>query len=246
MKLNIIMLLVALVIPKREYAQTQINKSIPVQSGQTIVMHFDYPELVRVSTWDKNEVEVKGTVLINNGENDDAFILETSTTGSTVNIRSQIKDLKNLPQRITVVRGGEKMIFRDKAALREYEQKHGKGHDVISYGSDIDVQLEIRVPRNIATRIESVYGMVEILSFNGPLTVAATYGGVDAALSEKAVGEITAETNYGEIYTNLDTKFGGDKTDKAFHTYVSAKPGTGPKYSFESKYGNVYIRKATN
>jgi hypothetical protein len=246
MKLHILMVLVALVIPEPEYAQTQINKSIPVQAGQTIVMHFDYPELVRVTTWDKNEVEVKGTVNINNGENDDAFQLETSNTGGTVNIRSQIKDMKNLPQRITVVRGGQKMIFRDKEALKKYEQEHGKGHDVMSYGSDIDIQLEIKVPRNMTTRVESVYGMVEVQGFSGPLTVEATYGGVDASVSEKATGEIIAQTNYGEIYTNLDTKFGGDKTDKDFHTYVSAKPGTGPKYNFESKYGNVYIRKAAN
>jgi hypothetical protein len=88
--------------------------------------------------------------------------------------------------------------------------------------------------------------MVEVKSFSGPLVVEATYGGVDVALTEKAIGEITAETNYGEIFTNLDTRFGGDKTDRDFHTYVSAKPGSGPKYSLESQYGNVYIRKATN
>jgi hypothetical protein len=70
---------------------------------------------------------------------------------------------------------------------------------------------------------------------------------VDVALSERAAGEITAETNYGEIFTNLDAKFSGDDfRNKDFHTYVTAKPGSGPKYILESKYGNVYIRKATN
>jgi hypothetical protein len=89
--------------------------------------------------------------------------------------------------------------------------------------------------------------MVEVANFNGPLTVEATYGGVDASLVERSVGEVTAETNYGEIYTNFDTKFGGDHVkDKAFYTFVSAKPGQGPRYNFESKYGNVYLRKAGN
>jgi hypothetical protein len=240
------MILVALVIPKPEYAQTPVNKSIPVQSGQSVVMHFDYPELIRVTTWDKNEISIQGNVSINNGENDDAFVLETSTTGNAVNIRSEIKNMKNLPQRITIVRDGKKMIFKDKEELKKYQQEHGKGYDVMSMGSDMEIELEIKVPRNIATRIESVYGMVEVKSFSGPLVVEATYGGVDVALTEKAIGEITAETNYGEIFTNLDTRFGGDKTDRDFHTYVSAKPGSGPKYSLESQYGNVYIRKATN
>jgi hypothetical protein len=88
--------------------------------------------------------------------------------------------------------------------------------------------------------------MVEIKDFTGPLTVDATYGGVDAALNEKNTGEIIAETNYGDIYTNLDVKFGGENSkNEDFHTYVSAKPGNGPRYSFDSKYGNVYLRKAT-
>jgi hypothetical protein len=76
------------------------------------------------------------------------------------------------------------------------------------------------------------------------LTVEAKYGGVDAALNERMVGELLAETNYGQIYSNLDTEFGGDVlSQRDFHTIVSAKPGSGPRYDFESKYGNVYLRK---
>ena len=114
----------------------------------------------------------------------------------------------------------------------------------MSTGVDMDIVLEIKVPRNVDTRVESVYGMVEIKQFTGPLVVEATYGGVDAALQEKSIGELTAETNFGQIYTNLDVKFKTDNIrEEDFRTYVSAKPGNGPRYSFESKYGNVYLRK---
>lgn len=239
------MLIVALVIPAKEYAQTQLNKTIPVKAGQKINMHFDYPELVRVSTWDGNEISIQGTASINNGENDDAFIFESSTNGNIVELRSFIKDLKHLPQRITITRDGQKVMFRNKEELKKYQQEHGTAYNNMSWGPDIDIQLEIKVPKNFETRIESVYGMVEIKNFAGPLTVEATYGGVDAAVTERATGQITAETNYGEIYSNLDVKFSGEEfQNKDFHTYVTAKPGSGPRYSFESKYGNVYIRKA--
>ena len=70
----------------------------------------------------------------------------------------------------------------------------------------MEIVLDIKVPENTETRIESVYGMVEIKQFTGPLFVEATYGGVDAALQERATGELIAETNYGQIYTNLDIK----------------------------------------
>jgi hypothetical protein len=247
MKSRVVFIFVACLVAATSFAQTEINKTIPVQNGQNIVMHFDYPELVKVTTWDKNEILVSGTVSINGGENDDAFIMENTVNGKTINIRSEIKDLKNLPQRVTVYRDGQKIIFKDKAELRKYQDEHGKGYTSMSYGPEIDIILEIKVPRNMETKVESVYGMVEVSSFTGPLTVEATYGGVDAALAEKSTGEIVAETNYGNIYTNFDIKFGGEQYENEdFHTLVSAKPGSGPKYTFESKYGNVYIRKATN
>jgi hypothetical protein len=237
-------LIAILLCPVVAFAQ-DINKTIPVSAGQKINMRFDYPELVKVSTWDKNEISVQGSVSINNGENDDAFIFENSVNGNTVDIRSSIKDIKQLPQRITIVRDGQKMIFKDKAELKKYQEEHGKGYNTMSWGADIDIVLEIKVPKNVETRIEATYGLVEIKDFNGPLTVEATYGGVDAALVEKQTGELAAETNYGEIFTNFDAKFGGSESqNRDFHTYVTAKPGSGPKYSFESKYGNVYIRKA--
>jgi len=217
MKAKNLLLIVALVTPLQEYAQTPVNTTIPVQSGQSVTMHFDYPELIRITTWERNEIAILGEVSINGGENDDAFLLEHSTTGNVIRIDSRIRDIKKLPQRITIMRDGQKIIFRDKAEYNKYQEAHGKGYNSVSWGPDIDIHLEIKVPRNMET------------------------------LVEKSIGELTAETNYGEIYSNLDVKFGGEKDrSKDFYTFVSGKPGNGPKYNFESKYGNVYLRKAGN
>jgi hypothetical protein len=112
-----------------------------------------------------------------------------------------------------------------------------------SEGVDMDIVLEVKVPKNAEVKLESVHGIVEVKNYNGPLTVEATYGGVDVALQEKNTGELIAETDFGQIYSNLDFKFSGSEF-KDFHTEVYAKPGNGPRYSFESKYGNVYLRKA--
>lgn len=240
-------MILALSIPVKQYAQTPVNKTIAVEKGQTIEMHFDYPELIKVTTWDRDEISIQGEVSINGGENDDAFILESTTNGKVVRIKSEIRDMKNLPQRVTVTRDGQKLIFKNKNEWQKYRAENGGSYNSMSFGAEIDIKLEIKVPRNTATQLTSTYGMVEVTNFNGPLTVDATYGGVDAALVERSIGELNAETNFGQIYTNLDLRFGGDNvTNRDFHTYVSAKPGQGPNYSFESKYGNVYLRKAEN
>lgn len=226
-------------------AQTTINKTVPLQSGQKVNMRFDYPELIRVSTWEKNEISIQGTVSINGGENDDAFRLDITTGGSSVTIRNEIKYMEDLPQRITVTKDGEKMRFRTKRDWEKYKDEHGgKGYNTVNQGVDMDITLEIKVPRNTDTFVESVYGLVEVNGFTGPLKVQATYGGIDASLTESAMGELVAETNYGHIYSDLSVTFNNDNVrDEDFHTYVSAKPGVGPAYKFESAYGNVYLRK---
>lgn len=227
---------------KAALAQTLVNKSYPIQAGQTIRFQFDYPELIKVSTWDKNEISIQGTVSINAGENDEAFQLSSSSKGNVLVIESEIVNLKNLPRRITVMRDGKKMTFKNKSALRDYDPGNHNNYKFYSEGVDMDIVLEIKVPKEMATKIESVYGMVEVKGFSGPLVVDATYGGIDAALSESKTGDLKAETNYGQIYSNLDHPFSGSE-EEDFHTLVTARLGNGPSYRFESKYGNVYLRK---
>lgn len=225
-------------------AQTKVDRTVPVTKGQTIRMWFDYPQVVRVSTWDKNEISITGTVSINAGEHDDAFELDIKSSSNTVSIKNIIKDMDNIPRRITINEGESKIVFKSKSEWRKYQEEHGKSNNV-NMNIDMDIELDIKVPRNIDTNVECVYGIVEIPQFAGPLSVQATYGGVDASLVEKNVGELIAETNYGNIYSNLDMDVNKDNArEEDFHILVRAHPGTGPSYRFESPYGNVYLRKA--
>lgn len=224
------------------YGQTPVNKSVPVAAGQRVHLHFDYPEIVRISTWDKPEVSITGTVQINGGENDEAFVLESSVTGTAVTIKNEIKNFKNLPKRITIMRDGQKITFLNNAAYQKYCAENGRDFGWQNYGVDLEISLVVKVPRGASTKVEAVYGIVEVSDFAAPLEVDATYGGIDATVAEAAVGELIAETNYGQIYSNLAAALKGTASGD-FHTQVAAKPGTGPRHVFESKYGNVYLRK---
>jgi LysM repeat protein len=225
------------------FSQTSVNKTIAVQPGQKIRMNFDYPKLIKVSTWNKNEISITGEVSVNGGENDDAFSLESSTSGNEVSITGEMRNLKSLPHHVTIWNDGQKMTFKTKADYKKYTEEHGRNYESMNWGTDIEIYLEIKVPENMETQVLSTYGTIEIKNFAGPLTAESTYGGVDAALSEKSIGELKVETGYGQFYTNFDFKFSGKELGD-FHSVVNAKPGKGPNYSFESKYGNVYLRKA--
>jgi hypothetical protein len=223
-------------------AQTTISKNFSVVPGQKISLYFDYPKLIKVSTWEKNEVSITGSVSINDGENDDGFELTSSSTGPVLQIRGEITNIKNLPHRITIYRDGKKITFKDKSEYKKYAAESGNDYSMMNTGIDIEIALEVKVPENSSTLLKSVYGIVEVRNFQGPIEVEATYGGVDASLDAQSTGELVAETNYGQIYSNLNVKFEGG-AEKNFHSLIIARPGIGPKQSFESKYGNVYLRK---
>jgi hypothetical protein len=227
-------------------AQTKINRTVQVKPGQTLNMHFDYPELIKVTSWDKNEIAITGEVSINGGESDDAFELTVDNSASVISVRNEIRNMKQLPQRVTVMIEGQKITFRNKAEWKKYQDEHGVKASMVNMGVDMDIALEIKVPRNMDTKIMSVYGLVEVRDFQGPLNVEATYGGVDVAISPQTTGELSAETNYGNIYSNLDLNPDtGNSVEEDFHLYITARLGNGPKCRVESQYGNVYLRKAT-
>lgn len=231
------------------YSQTKIEKTIPAQQGQKLVLNFDYPEL-KLQTWDKNEVLIKGTVSINRGENDNAFELQVNSSAQEINVTSIIKDKENIPQRIVIKKGDTEYFFKAKdyndPVVQKFLEENGREYSYMSNGIVKEINLEIFVPKNIETNVQAKYGMVEVKNFDAPLTIDARYGGVDATIVAAATGQITARSRYGEILTNLDIKFDQarnmDKHDS--WTEISATPGKGPRYLIESKYGKVYLRKS--
>lgn len=233
------------------HAQTKIEKTIPVKAGQKLVLNFDYPELT-LQTWDKNEVLIKGTVSINRGENDAAFELQVNTD-KEITVTSVIKDKENIPQRIVIKKGDIEYFFKAKdfndPEIQKFLEENGHEYTYMSNGIIREIKLEVFVPKNMETSVLAKYGMVEVKSFNAPLTIDAKYGGVDATISTSSTGLLTARSRYGEILTNLDIKFDQAKfADKSARfqdkwTEISAKLGSGPPYFIESKYGKVYLRK---
>jgi hypothetical protein len=222
------------------YAQTIVTKTYPIKAGQELVLKFDYPK-VHVSTWDKKEVQITAKVSINDGDNDSAFMLEDETANGVLTIANRIKDMDKMPRHYTVKENGKKTVFKTKEAFEEFKKTSGP-INTYSEGTNVDVTIEVKVPANIATTIKAKYGMVEMANFNGPANIDATYGGIDATVVKSETGKLQATTSYGKIYSNLDLVL-TDKANRDFFTSITAEPGKGPAYIFNSKFGKIYLRK---
>jgi hypothetical protein len=247
MKLTIAILSI-LVAATTGTAQMKVEKSIPWKSGQQLQIDFDDPDL-KIHTWDKNEVSVTGTASINHGENDNAFELIVEQLPGAVKLSSLLKDKENIPQRITIKKGDKEYHFKAKdysdPEIQKFLEENGREYSYMSQGIMKDIKLEVFVPKGTVTSVTSKHGLVEVTKFDAPLTVNAKFGKIDASVPVQTIGELSARTRHGEILSNLDVKFDQSPlvSKKDHWTEITAKPGKGPYYRLESKFGNVYLRK---
>lgn len=223
-------------------AQTAIQKNFSVAEGEQLTLKFDYPQLIKITTWKQNEVSISGSVSINNGEDNSLFEITELSNHNGKTIEGKITNIKALKQNVIMVSGDKKINFKSKGDYQNYLKENNINVSSSSMSSQIGIVLEIKVPEHMKTFIESTYGTVEIKNFNAPLVAKSIYGSVDAALNEKQVGEIKAETFFGKMYTNLDSPVKTIKSDH-FHSIIATNVGKEPLQEFSSKYGNVYLRK---
>lgn len=230
-------------------AQTRVDKTFSLGNARQLQLHFEDPKLIRIQTWDRQDVGIKGVVNINNGEHDSAFEITSRIEGDALRIQSTLKDRESIPKRLMIKRGDQEYYFKtgdvSDPEVQKFLSENGHEYRYMSNGILQDITLEVFVPQKVSCELFAKFGIVEIVNYNGPLTVNAHFGGIDATIPAAKVGEITARTKFGEILTNLDVKFDQKRfaaTDESW-TEIHAKPGTGPAYMLESKFGKLYLRK---
>ncbi len=131
-------------------AQQTITKTYPLKAGQELELSFDYPRIIKLSTWDKPEVSITATVSINDGQNNDAFQLIEATNGSTLSIKNIIKDLDKIPKRYTVIHNGKKTVYTSKEEFKKLTVDLN-GPRSYSEGVEMEITLDIKIPKSQAS-----------------------------------------------------------------------------------------------
>lgn len=225
-----------------------VTKSFPVDKSDKIVLEFKYPELVQIKTWDKNEVQIKSTLYINDGKDNDSFVLSSSERNGTFTIKSQIKGIgkfKNASYYIGKSNNDDDDDNDSDLRISKNGTNVTIGRGGRYDGVRISVVLEVTVPKNADLLVEAQYGMVEVIDLPKNLNVEAKYGGADITLTETSVESLWAATSWGQIYANLSQEMtigGNDMPGKEMTARI--KGGSGKKsIKVDSEYGNVFLRK---
>ncbi len=253
--------------------QRTINQSIPVTNINQLHCNFEYAN-VQISSWDNPSIQISGTALINDGLNDDAFKIEQSKNGTEISLRTYIDNKDKLPKTVTVVKDGQKYVFRNKDGNKKAIRKQIKEtigdeeYSMYSEGVQSEIILEVKVPKNLQVDIQSTYGDVILNNVTTPLKVENTYGHIEAVFSDLAKikevslkstydfvditvpdGEplkVDLDSDYGKIFTDLELDIDSQrsKTKDFAYRIVGSVKNGGPLIKAKATYKNIYLRKA--
>ena len=229
--------------------QKNIEETFSLEGKKEVDLSFKWPKLVRIQNWDGNTIKISGTVLINNGENNDAFRLRSKLLDNQVVITSDIKNIDDLPKKIMIKRDGMSYYFNtqnwDDPEVQKFLNNEGhRANEYVTMGVIKEIQLDVYLPKGVSVVVNAKYGLVEVNNIVNTIDVNAKYGGIDMAFGTDKK-KLEAKTRYGEIYSDLP--FDLESNQRDFHRYdkwtiVSYKEGTG-KAMLESKYGDVFLRQ---
>jgi len=246
----ILIIMIAIAQNSWAVAQSNIEMDIDITENQKIVLEFDEANIVRVTEWDKQYIQLEAKVNINDNTQNDAFQINSNSEKGRVILTGYIQDKENLPQVIRIKKGDQVFTFQtddwDDPLIQDFYRDHGRdGIQWKSHGISWDIELQLKVPQNKDLEIVSKHGVIELNDLSGSIQANSMHGGIDVTFAKSKGGEIDAKTKWGTIYSNLDLKI--DKNRSSYNDWnhiVGRHPGStvSSTYDLESKHANIYLR----
>ena len=259
------------------YAQKSVSKTITTKSGQEVNFNFARAD-VKITTWNKNEISISGTAKINNGENDDAFTIKVKEVDGEWNISTFLKNECDIPRMISMTKDGVttyRKVDKKKNMWDGWDNltEQGEKYDNVNIGIITEIELEIKVPQNIAMNIKSKFGGIDIEDFQGELYAKNTHGHINAIFSKPIRKDVQLssthnfvdvsvpsnsqlnvdlKSSHGEMLTDLDLDFQqgvGGKNGKmnscssSRNRIVANLNGGGANLKLKATHNNIYLRE---
>ncbi len=219
-----------LVLGVTSYGQRNVETTESLSSGQELYVDFKFANDIKIEQWSGNNVQVKATVNIDNGEGNEYFSLKTDRSSDQLRIESDFGD---------------------------YFKKKNRWDNC---NNVTDINYVVYVPRNATMKVKSisgdvtsdsfsgtlrtdlVSGDVTIKDYNGDLRLKTVSGDLDVTMNR---ARVDAKTLTGTIYSDLDIDM-GDREGKRSHGYnkvIGTVNNGGDLVVMETVSGNIYMRK---
>lgn len=269
---DIINLLVCIsIIANCAFAQRPISDQRPASGVEEIVIECQWANVI-IKNGSNDQIKLEGTSLINKGENDDAFSFSWKQEGTRIHFSSDIENMDELPKFVSYKKGGQEYVRKlekgEEVNWSDIRDKNGEGGVTeMSTGVLIEIDLVLYLPTEIFLKTEMTYGDLQLQNvvnamdventyghviatfdkgtLNADCSISSTYSFVDVSLPPTLKADLSLQTNYGEIYSDLTFTYDNENSvDEMYHNEIVGVLNNGGKeLTLKSPYNNVYLRK---
>ncbi len=188
-------------------------------SGQSkLDLEFPFADDILFKTWNKNEVKVEVEVEINDGRDNDIFVLSSTKSSSTVYIEMDEDKWDDI---------GRKRWNRNRS-----------WQTTINYVVYLPKQLEVDA--------NTISGDYEFEYYGTEMNLETISGAIDITVPPNLGFDFRAETISGEVFSDMDIKFpyGKDGLRQIVGQDIRGRISDGgERLSFKTISGNIYLRK---
>lgn len=197
------------------FSQKVINEKIEVDNKQTF-MEFKFADNIVIVAWDKNYIELKVEVNIDDNKYNEHYKLDINKSGKTLKFVEEI-DFKKIKE----LKGNKK-----------------------NCNMNTDLHYSLKVPRELEIDLETISGEVELIGCQGQMQINSISGFIDYSIPKNHKANIDLSTISGDVYSNVkfDTKASKEISWVGTKEKLSLNGGnTGVKLKTIS--GDIYLRK---
>lgn len=196
-------------------AQRVINEKIEVDNRETF-MEFSFAQDIVLEAWDKDYIELRVEVNIDD---------------------NQYNDFYNL----AIEKGGLKLKLKEDIDFEGIKKERG-GSNLNNFNSDVHYSL--KVPEQLKFSLKTICGEVELIGCKGAMKVHSISGFIDYAIPEAHRMKIDLSTVTGEVYSNLE--FDGktpERTQWVGTKHQLSLNGGSTEVDLETVSGDIFLRK---
>ena len=196
-------------------AQKIVEKRFPFSSKEAVSLNLQIADSIRIVTWNKNEVYVKGSININNNKFNDDYKVSFDESGRTIEVKAKF----------------------------ETDRKSNWNSDSNCCNYNTDIYWDVYIPENATFSVETINGNIVIEGKTEEIKAYTISGFIDLAVPAERKADFKLSTVTGTVYSNILADNPSNKHSS--HSDINNKyNGGGKPVNLRTVSGDIYLRKA--
>ena len=196
-------------------AQKIVEKKFAFNGKESISLNLQIADSIRIVTWNKNEVYVKGSININDNKYNDDYKVSFDESGKSVDVKAKF----------------------------ETNRKSNWNSDSNCCNYRSDIYWDVYIPENANFSVETINGNIVIEGKTDEIKAYTISGFIDLSVPADKKADFKLSTITGTIYSNILTSTGSNK--KSSQSDIANKyNGGGKPINLKTISGDIFLRKA--